>query len=192
MKPMRIPLLALAASLAFMTAACGDNDADDTAATDTTAATSAPATAAADTLPPGSHAAQFLIDAIKADNAEIAAGQTAVKMGSTDAVRDFAQMLVDDHGKSKDKASQLAMSMNVPVPSDTTPEAQSEMKMMTSMSGAGFDKDFISAMVKDHQKAIDMFQQEAGSNDEQPVKDFASQTLPTLRRHLEKAQSLQK
>jgi hypothetical protein len=37
-----------------------------------------------------------------------------------------------------------------------------------------------------------MFQQEADSGDPAQVTDFAKQTLPTLKKHLETAQSLQK
>jgi putative membrane protein len=84
------------------------------------------------------------------------------------------------------------MALNVPVPTGTPPDADAELKMATSMSGAGFDKDFLAAMIKDHQKAIDMFQQEAGSSDPAQVTDLAKQTLPTLKKHLQKAQSLQK
>lgn len=183
------PLVALAAGMSLATAACSDNAADDTATTDTTATATdtAMATPAAD-----SHAAQFLTDAIQANNAEIKAGQAAVDMGSSQGVKDFGQMLVDDHTKANEQATQLAMAMNVPIPSGTTPEAESELSMMTGMSGTGFDKDFLTAMVKDHQKAIDMFQQEANSSDPATVTDFAKQTLPTLQKHLETAQSLQK
>jgi predicted outer membrane protein len=47
-------------------------------------------------------------------------------------------------------------------------------------------------MVKDHQNAIDMFQAEAASSDPAQVTDLAKQTLPTLKKHLQTAQSLQK
>jgi putative membrane protein len=195
MKLKLIPTLALAGGLALATAACGSKtDESDNpggvnptaTAPDTGATEAAPATAGAD------HAAKFLTDAIQADNAEIKAGQAAQDMGSTQAVKDFGKMLVADHTKAKDQASQVAMAMNVPVPSGTTPDADAELKMATSMSGAGFDKDFLSAMVKDHQKAIDMFTEEAASSDPASVTDLAKQTIPTLKKHLETAQSLQK
>jgi putative membrane protein len=198
-------MLAVASGLALATAACGkrDNASNDpgeanATATDTTVATdtSAPATtdtaAATGATAASSHAAQFLTNAIEADNAEIKAGQAAEDMGSAQAVKDYGKMLVNDHTKAKDQASQVAMALNVPVPTGTPPDADAELKMATSMSGAGFDKDFLAAMIKDHQKAIDMFQQEAGSSDPAQVTDLAKQTLPTLKKHLQKAQSLQK
>ena len=205
MKLKSVPMLAVASGLALATAACGkrDNASNDpgeanATATDTTVATdtSAPATtdtaAATGATAASSHAAQFLTNAIEADNAEIKAGQAAEDMGSAQAVKDYGKMLVNDHTKAKDQASQVAMALNVPVPTGTPPDADAELKMATSMSGAGFDKDFLAAMIKDHQKAIDMFQQEADSSDPAPVTDLAKATLPTLKKHLQTAQSLQK
>jgi putative membrane protein len=187
-------MLALASGLALATAACGSNNDDNdnpggvnpTATADTGATEAPPPANAAD------HAAQFLTDAIMADNAEIKAGQAAQDMGSTQAVKDYGKTLVSDHTKAKDQASAIAKAMNVPIPTGTPPDADSELKMTTSMSGAGFDKDFLAMMVKDHQAAIDKFQQEAASTDPAQVTDLAKQSLPTLKKHLETAQSLQK
>jgi putative membrane protein len=190
---MLIPALALAGGLALATAACSKNDnAGDTSATDT-AAVDTTATPAATGAPAASdHASQFLTDVIQDNNAEIKFGQAAQDMGSTQGVRDFGKMLVDDHTKANQQATQLAQSMNVAVPSGVKPDAMSEYNMATGMKGADFDKDFVADMVKDHQKAIDKFQQEADSGDPAQVTDFAKQTLPTLKKHLQTAQSLQK
>jgi putative membrane protein len=190
MKLKLVPGLALASGLALVTAACNNNaenpDEANPTATSTDAATPTGTSAAND------HAAQFLTDVIQTNNAEIKFGQAAQDMGSTQAVKDFGKMLVDDHTKANEQAKQLAMALNVPVPEGTTPEADSELKMATGMSGADFDKDFATAMVNGHQKAIDKFQQEADSSDPATVTDFAKQTLPTLKKHLQTAQSLQK
>lgn len=188
MKHKSIPMLALASGISLALAACSGNNASDTNAT----ATDTGIPAATDTTAANSHAAQFLTDVIQTNNAEIKFGQAAQDMGSTQDVKDFGKMLVDDHTKANDQAKQLAMALNVPVPEGTTPEADSELKMATGMSGAGFDKDFLADMVKGHQKAIDTFQQEADSSDPAQVTDFAKQTLPTLKKHLQTAQSLQK
>ena len=187
MKLKLIPVLAMASGLSLAIAACsGSNEASDATATDTATPVAAETPAAAD------HASQFLTDVIQINNAEIKFGQAAQSQGSTQAVRDFGKMLVDDHTKANQQATQLAQSMNVAVPSGVKPDAMSEYNMATGMKGADFDKDFVADMVKDHQKAIDKFQQEADSGDPAQVTDFAKQTLPTLKKHLQTAQSLQK
>jgi putative membrane protein len=195
MKSMLIPALLVASGIALATSGCSKKDDDTT----TTTAAASDTTAPADTATPAaaapaadSHAAQFLTDAIRGDNAEIKAGQAAQSMGSSQGVKDFGKMLVDDHTKARDQASEVAKAMNVPVPSDTPPEADQELKMTMGMTGAAFDKDFVTMEVKDHKKDIAKFQAEASSSDPSQVTDLAKQTLPTLKKHLQTAQSLQK
>jgi putative membrane protein len=195
MKSTTIPMLAIVSSLALASAACSNNNGADNAApaaTDTSATAASATPVAADTGAAASHEAQFLTDAIMSDNAEIKAGQAAQNMGSTQAVKDYGKMLVDDHTKARQQAAQVAMALNVAVPEGTPPDADAELKMATSMSGSGFDRDFLAAMIKDHKAAIEKFQQEASSSDPAQVTDLAKQTLPTLKKHLETAQSLQK
>ena len=187
MKLKLVPVLAMASGLSLAIAACsGSNEATDATATDTATPVAAETTAAAD------HASQFLTDVIQTNNAEIKFGQAAQSQGSTQAVRDFGKMLVDDHTKANGQASEIAKAMNVAVPTSVKPYDMAEYNMVTGMKGAVVDKDFAAAMVKGHQKAVDMFQMEADSGDPAQVTDFAKQTLPTLKKHLEMAQSLQK
>jgi putative membrane protein len=187
MKSLLIPAVLLA-STGLAVAGCSSN-ADNAADADATATTTP---AAVDTPAPARHAAEFLTDAIQTNNAEIKFGQAAQDMGSTQAVKDFGRMLVDDHTKANTEATEIAQAMNVAVPTGVKPEDMAAYNMATSMTGADFDQDFANAMVKGHQKAIDMFKQEVDSGDPAQVTDFAKQTLPTLQMHLETAQSLQK
>lgn len=196
MKLSLVPMLALASGLALATAGCGHKDDNGNPGganpTATSVDTGAPTATGTATTAANDHAAQFLTDAIKGDNGEIRMGKAAQDMGQSQGVKDFGKMLESDHSKHKDQAVAIAKAMNVPIPDGTTPEADSAYKMTTSMSGAGFDKDFVSAMIDDHKKDIDKFQQEAGSSDPAQVTDFARQSLPTLKKHLQTAQSLQK
>jgi putative membrane protein len=99
-------------------------------------------------------------------------------------------MLAMDHGKAKDQVVQVAAAMNVPATDDTLPEADAVYARLQGLSGADFDSEFVAAMIEDHQKDIDKFEQEAASGDPAQVTDLARQTLPTLKKHLETAQAL--
>lgn len=188
MNPQLIPLLALVSGISLATAACSKHDetsnADATATTDT--ATTPTAAVAND------HASEFLTDAMKGDNSEVRAGKLAQHKGASQGVKDFGKMLADDHGKHKDQVAQVAMAMTVPSTDETKPEADAVYGKLQGLSGAEFDKAFVSAMIDDHKKDIDAYQKEADSGDASQVTDLAKQTLPTLKKHLETAQSLQK
>jgi len=171
-------------------ASCSGEKGTDVAAPKNDATVNPAATGAA-TAAAESHAAQFLTDAMKGDNGEVRVGKLALEKGSSQGVKDFGQMLVTDHGKAKEQVVQVAQPMNVPATDDTLPEADAVHTRLQGLSGAAFDKEFIAAMIEDHQKDIDKFEQEAGSGDPAQVTDLARQTVPTLKKHLETAQSLQ-
>ena len=145
-----------------------------------------------DTGAASSHAADFLNEAVQGDNSEVKLGNLAKDSASSQGVKDFGKMLADDHGKAKDQVKKVADQLNITLQDSTMPEAEAEYTKLQGLKGKDFDKEFVSYMVDDHKKDIDKFQQEASSSDPAPVTDLAKQTLPTLKKHLETAQSLQK
>ena len=64
------------------------------------------------------------------------------------------------------------------------------MKNLSGLSGKNFDHAYAEAMVKDHGKAVKLFQQceRECTNDE--LREFAKQTLPILREHLTMARKM--
>lgn len=134
---------------------------------------------------------KFIKEAIKGNNAEIALGQLASEKGSSADVREFGQMLATDHGQGKKDASAVAEKLGVKTTDEMPGKAKKEMKKLQGLSGAAFDKEFAKYMVSDHKEDIAKYQKEAdkGSGD---AADLARKTLPTLRKHLETAQSLAK
>jgi putative membrane protein len=136
--------------------------------------------------------AQFLMDAIHGNLAEIQIGQLAKQKGATDGVRDFGDDLADDHQAALKKATDLAKKMNVTAPTAPTAQQKREYDALAKLSGTEFDQAFITHMVSDHEKNIQEFQQEAQANKGSDVGDYAEDVLPKLRDHLETAQKLAK
>jgi putative membrane protein len=133
---------------------------------------------------------EFISDAIRGDNSEIALGQLATNKGSAESVRSFGQILVNDHSKHRNEAATLATQLGVLSSDEMTPEAQREIAKLQKLIGSEFDKEFVQLMVKDHEKDIDEFKEEAASG-KGPVQQFASQSLPTLQEHLRIARNLE-
>ncbi|HEX7655789.1 MAG TPA: DUF4142 domain-containing protein [Sphingomonas sp.] len=191
MKRLTISALVLA-SAGLAVAGCSSNNGDSATTQDSTTAAATDTTPAAGQAIADTHVSSFLTDAAETDNDEIKIGQLAASQGSSKGVKDFGQMLVDDHTKHKAQGAKLASSMGVAPTDATTPEGDAEYQKLQGLKGADFDKEFASAMVSGHQKAIDKFQQEANSSDPAQVTDFAKQSLPTLQTHLDTAKKLQK
>lgn len=123
--------------------------------------------------------------------AEIHMGQMALEKSADARVKQLAQRIVDDHTDANGKLRALAQAKQVTLPSAPTDEAQHAADVMKDMSAGKFDKAWVDAMVKDHQKAVALFAREIKQTQDPEVAAFASKTLPTLKTHLELAQQLQ-
>jgi putative membrane protein len=133
----------------------------------------------------------FIKKVIQGNLGEVQIGQLAQKNGSSDAVKSFGQTLVTDHTANNDKAKTVASAIGVTPPTDPSPEATKTIDKLSKLTGAAFDKEFAKDMVADHRKDIKEFSVMAkGKNTE--VADFAKQTLPTLRKHLQLAETAEK
>ena len=66
------------------------------------------------------------------------------------------------------------------------------MEKMAKKSGADFDKAYVKYMLSDHKSDVSDFQKEAKSGKDGDVQAFASQTLPTLQKHLDMIANIDK
>ena len=125
----------------------------------------------------------FAMQAAKGGMGEVALGQLAQQKAGSDAVKQFATHMVDDHTQANDELKQLASTKNITLPA--TPPMDAKAKKLESMSGAAFDKAYMAMMLDDHKKTIALFQKESTSGKDPDLKAFATKTLPTLKGHLD-------
>ncbi|HLH98072.1 MAG TPA: DUF4142 domain-containing protein [Xanthobacteraceae bacterium] len=134
---------------------------------------------------------KFVTDAIQGDLAEVQIGKLAQEKSMDDQVRSFGDMLVKDHSANNEKATELASSLGLKVPTKPSKAQLAMYDRLSKLSGKAFDRQLARAMVQDHRKDIGEFDKEAKSSNDQ-VAGFAKDTLPTLHKHLDAAQSLVK
>ena len=134
---------------------------------------------------------KFLQEAIRGNAAEVKMGELAKERAQNKAVRDFGQMLIDDHSKANEKAMAVAKQMNVTAASEPSAKQKQEYDAMAKLSGSEFDTTFMSHMVQGHQEAIAMYTTQAQSGDSSKATSYAKATLPTIKEHLSKAQSIE-
>ena len=135
---------------------------------------------------------RFLQDAAIGGLTEVALGKLAVEKGSSDAVKQFGQKMIDEHTKSNDELKQIAAAGSVNVPDALDSKHQSRVDKLAKLSGAEFDKAYIKDQLKYHQQNVKEFQQEEQYGSVAEVKSLASKALPTLQQHLELAKDLNK
>ena len=135
---------------------------------------------------------KFLKDAAIGGMVKVELGKLAAQKASSDAVKQFAQKIVDDHTKANEEVKQIANKANISLPDSLDSKHQSRIDKLSKLSGAEFDRAYIKDQLKEHQQDVKEFQNEAENGNHEELKNFASKTLATLQEHLSMAKDLNK
>ena len=123
---------------------------------------------------------KFVKKAYKGGMEEVENAKMAKEKAKNDATKDVADRMITDHTKANEELMNIAKEENLDL-------SKTQAKTM-SISGDNFDKDYLTALKKDHEKDIAEFEKEAndsGTKEDSDVKAFAKKTLPTLKEHLQ-------
>ena len=158
----------------------------------------------------------FVSDQLADGMAEIELAKVARDHAASSDVKQFAQMMIDDHTKAGDQLKQIATSNAIPVDTKIDDKHQNLMDKLSKLNGADFDKEYMSAMVDDHQDAVSDLRSRVdenrsatdrltGKNPENPaavkpeqsdnrvtmsINEWAANTLPTVEQHLDRAKQI--
>lgn len=133
---------------------------------------------------------EFAVKAADAGLAEIELGKMALARASDQRVKDYAQMMIDDHNKSNDELMTIAAKKNITLPPVPSEDHAKNMRDLQDLSGREFDNAYINQMVRDHGNVVSLFEDAAKGANDADLKSFASKTLPVLQGHHERAKEL--
>ncbi|HZS16917.1 MAG TPA: DUF4142 domain-containing protein [Candidatus Udaeobacter sp.] len=122
---------------------------------------------------------KFMHKAAKGGMMEVAMGRMAEQNAQSDDVKSFGKRMVTDHGKANDELKSIAARKNVHLPSKEPSGKWSS------------DKEYIDMMVKDHEKDLAEFKEEASSGSDPDLKKFADDTAKMIQEHLDLAKETQ-
>ena len=188
---MRQSLLALLI-LGLMSVGCTSTNkasTPDTAAQPNSGATSS-STASSSSSPSSNPDQDFVTKAAQGNSAEVEFGKIVAAKSKDPNVKQFAQMMVKDHTTALNELQELAQTKNLNFNDDLPDDAKSLQQKLSSDTGKQLDKDYMDGMVEDHQKDVQEFTDKSQNAKDPDVKQWASKTLPTLQKHLEKAQQI--
>ena len=131
--------------------------------------------------------AKFANEAAQGGMAEVELGRLAAQKAADPSVRAFGQRMVADHSKAAAELKTLAARKGMQLPNEINSEQKSELDKLAKLSGAEFDKEYMSAMLKDHEDDVKAFETQSKEGNDSDVKAFAGKTLPTLQEHLQMA-----
>ena len=131
----------------------------------------------------------FIKDAAKSGMAEVTISKASVDRLQSQPVKDFAQMMISDHGAVNAELMALAMTKGVTLPMDDKDATKLQEKW--SKKTKDLDEDYLKKMVEDHEDAVKLFEK-ASKSDDAEIAAFARKTLPALKQHYEMAKTLKK
>src|SRR5205085_9299039 len=121
----------------------------------------------------------FMREAAKGGMMEVAMGRQAEQNASNADVKRFGARMVTDHGKANSELKSIGSKKGVELPGAKEPGKSKS------------DKDYMDAMVKDHEKDLADFEKEAKNGSDPDVKQFAEKTSSVIRKHLDLAKEVQ-
>jgi putative membrane protein len=170
----------------FLVSACTKNTADDSNEADAAAEQNEEKFENPE-LEDGS---QFAVSAADAGMMEVQLATLALSKATSGKVKEFAQMMLDDHTKANEELKALAQKKNITLPTTLSDKHQKKYTEMSEKTGADFDKEYCDLMVKDHKDVVEMFKKAQENSKDPELKAWASEKLPTLEHHLSMAERM--
>jgi len=121
----------------------------------------------------------FMKKAAKGGTMEVTMGKMAEQNAQSEDVKSFGKRMVTDHSKANDELKSIASKKGVQLPS------KEHSGKWTS------DKAYMDMMIKDHEKDLAEFKEEASSGSDPDLKKFADDTAKMVQEHLDLAKETQ-
>jgi putative membrane protein len=127
---------------------------------------------------------EFVNKAAIGNVAEVELGRVAVQRAARPSVKSFGERMVTDHGRAGAELATLARGKGMDVSKTLDVSHQAMRDRLSGLSGADFDRAYMSEMVRDHTEDVALFERAAQTASDADVKAYAARSLPMLREHL--------
>ncbi|MBV9304235.1 MAG: DUF4142 domain-containing protein [Acidobacteriaceae bacterium] len=133
----------------------------------------------------------FAIVATQGNNAELDMAQLALKRGTANEVKGFAQKMIAEHeGLMKEMPPSLRKFANAAAVERLAPVDALALRHLESVDPVDFDQAYAMQQIGDHLAALTAFYAEADNGTDPQLKALARKWLPSIQAHLELAVDL--
>jgi putative membrane protein len=132
---------------------------------------------------------------------EIDAGTMARTRSTTPAIKEYGQILVNDHSKADRTLQAIARNHHQTIPAQATPAseadakqaaaAKADMRELGLQSGVDFDRHFLTMMVEGHELELAKLEPEIGQCTADDMRAMLDDLRPALQKHLDLARELE-
>ena len=130
----------------------------------------------------------FVKRATESGRKEVAAARDALPQLKAPELKRIAEMLVQDHSNANAKLSKIAESKGWASARRPQPAAPPP----AGTASGDFDQKWTAEMIAGHETSIALYRAQAQGGEDQDLRKYARDTLPTIEHHLEELRRAQK
>jgi putative membrane protein len=130
-----------------------------------------------------------------ANQGEVDYSQIGVEKATDPSVKEYAAMMVKDHGAMVTSVKDLATRLNVmAAPNDKTNDLKEEVTKdindLNAKTGKDFDKEFMDEQIDMHQETLDLLNDLDGRTTNADLKTAIAEAKPKVQAHLDQAKAI--
>lgn len=134
----------------------------------------------------------FAATAASSDMFEIRSSELALQNSQNAAIREFAQMMIDDHTAAARELMAAGQQDGVSVPTEMTSKHAQNVQALQNEPAASFDTSYIEAQLTAHQEALTLMTSYAEGGESTALKAHVQKSAPVIEKHLQAVQQLSK
>lgn len=130
--------------------------------------------------------AQFVVDAVAGNIAEIKLAQLAQEKSGSTELKGIAKMLEEEHTAALGDLKSLATTKGITIPTEESDKVKETIKDLSEDKPSDFDKAWTKELMDKHEKTINDYEKELGQSTDDAVKAWINTVLPKIRSHHDK------
>ncbi len=127
---------------------------------------------------------KFMMMAATGGMAEVEMARLALEKSSSDAVKQYARKMIDDHTATTEQLTPIAEALGVTPPAETTAAAQLDIAYLETLEGEAFDTAYMAQQRLSHEAAVAAFEIAAETAQDEALRAFATKNLPVIQAHM--------
>jgi putative membrane protein len=127
---------------------------------------------------------RFIFDAASSNLMEVRLGQLAQSKATNPAVKQFGQQMVTDHTNLQNQLTATVSKTGTQFKPGMTDNHEKEVERLEKLSGAEFDRQYMTSMVQHHQQDVATYQSQSQSARSAEARQIVTTGLPVLQQHL--------
>ncbi len=135
----------------------------------------------------------FASKATASNNFELQAASIALAKSQNANIKQYAQMIADDHTAAANELATLVKNKNWQLSSGDDQNYKTMIDQLNNADAANFDRVYTDMMVKSHQEAISLFKDASTGTaiTDADLRKFASDKIPAFEKHLGQIKNMQ-